>query len=79
MNNRILHVFPNPNNGSFFIQIEEDADLVIINELGQTVKTIKLDHNNNHQSTITGLASGVYCIKDNVSGKVIQNKIVVVK
>lgn len=79
MDNRILHVFPNPNNGSFFIQIQEDADLGIVNELGQIIKIVKVDNSNNRQATISGLTSGVYCIKDNLSGRVIQNKIVVMR
>ncbi len=72
-------IYPNPNSGSFTIQTKEDVVLEIVNELGQLVKTIKLDASNNHQTTITGLADGVYCLKDKLSGAIIKNKIVVVK
>lgn len=73
------NIFPNPNSGSFTLQTKEDVVLEIVNELGQIVKTIKLDNSNNHQTTITGLADGVYCLKDKLSGNVIKNKIVVVR
>jgi len=77
--NESILMYPNPNSGSFTIQTKEDVVLEIVNELGQLVKTVKLDTNNNHQTTITGLADGVYCLKDKLSGSVIKNKIVVVR
>lgn len=74
-----LLTFPNPNSGSFTIQTKEDVVLEIVDEIGQLVKTVKLDTNNNHQITIIGLADGVYCLKDKLSGVVIKSKIVVVR
>lgn len=74
-----IGIYPNPNSGSFTLQTKEDVVFEIVNELGQIVKTIKLDGSNNHQITITGLADGVYCLKDKLSGNVIKNKIVVVR
>lgn len=73
-----LSLFPNPNSGSFTIQTKDDVILEIVNELGQLVKTVKLDANNNHQTNITGLSDGVYCLKDKLGGTIIKNKIVVV-
>lgn len=78
VSNKII-IYPNPNSGSFTLQTKEDVVLEIVNELGQIVKTIKLDSSNNHQITISGLADGVYCLKDKLSGAVIKNKIVVVR
>lgn len=72
-------IYPNPNSGSFTIQTKEDVVIEIVNELGQLVKTVKLDANNNYQTNITGLADGVYCLKDKLSGSIIKNKIVVVR
>lgn len=74
-----VYVFPNPNSGSFTLQSKEDVLLEIINELGQLVKTLKLDASNNHQTTITSLSDGVYFLKDKLSGKVNKNKIVVAR
>lgn len=77
--NYALNIFPNPNNGTFNINSNEDITLNIINELGQIVRTVKLDTANNHTSSISNLATGVYCIVDKQTGKAIQNKVVVVK
>ncbi|HRD37533.1 MAG TPA: T9SS type A sorting domain-containing protein, partial [Bacteroidia bacterium] len=77
--NTFLSIFPNPNSGSFTIQTKVDVVLEIVNELGQVVRNIKLDASNNHQTNITGLADGVYCLKDKLSGTIIKNKIVVVR
>lgn len=74
-----LLIYPNPNSGSFTIQTKGDVVLEIVNELGQVVRNIKLDASNNHQTNITGLADGVYCLKDKLSGTIIKNKIVVVR
>ncbi|MBL7894909.1 MAG: T9SS type A sorting domain-containing protein [Bacteroidia bacterium] len=74
-----ISIYPNPNSGSFTIQTKEDVVLEIVNELGQVVRNIKLDASNNHQTNITGLADGVYCLKDKLSGTIIKNKIVVVR
>ncbi|MBN8692629.1 MAG: T9SS type A sorting domain-containing protein [Bacteroidetes bacterium] len=72
-------IYPNPNSGSFTIQTKGDVVLEIVNELGQVVRNIKLDASNNHQTNITGLADGVYCLKDKLSGTIVKNKIVVVR
>ncbi len=68
--NNILLMYPNPNNGSFKLQIEneiENGELILLNSLGQKVheqKIIKGDNNINTHN----LASGLYnCV-------VLQNK-----
>lgn len=79
LENNYLNIFPNPNNGTFILESKEDMVLNIVNELGQNVKTIKLDASNNHQYCVSNLATGIYCISDKQSGKSIQNKIVVTR
>lgn len=74
-----LSLFPNPNNGEFNIQSNADIILTVTNELGQNIRTIKLDENNNHQVSVTDLAKGIYFIsgeKDNVR---FYQKVVVLK
>lgn len=79
LNDNQINIFPNPNNGSFIIEAKEDLTLSVVNELGQSVKILKLDASNNHQASVSNLATGVYCIMDKQSGKAIQNKVVVTK
>jgi len=70
-----FQIFPNPNNGSFTIQSTEKSDLYILNALGQTIKTIHLDNQN--QSVISDLTSGVYFVAG--SNFSLRKKIVVIK
>ncbi len=73
--NDAIKIYPNPNTGDFMIQSNEEDLVVITNELGQTVKTIKLNSENNYSATISGLANGIYF----ANGKKFREKIVVMK
>lgn len=73
--NEAIKIYPNPNTGEFIVQAKEDDILVITNDLGQVLKTIKLNSENNYSVTISGLANGIYF----ASGKNFSQKIVVMK
>jgi len=66
-------VYPNPNNGNFALESDSDVQLHITNELGQLIKIIQLNDNNNHKADVKGLSSGLYFI----SGDQVKAKIVV--
>lgn len=66
-------VFPNPNNGIFYLISEVDMELQIINELGQHIKSVKLNQSNNFTFEVTDLESGVYFLV----GKNYKNKLIV--
>ena len=63
-----LHLYPNPNNGEFTVQTQQNMHLVIVNSLGQLVRAIDLADHNDHQLTVSGLESGIYFITSG-SGK----------
>lgn len=58
----ITKIFPNPNNGSFVLQIDneiENAEIILINSLGQKVHGQKIFNGQNNVIT-NGLATGLY-------------------
>jgi len=75
-----LSVYPNPSKGEFTISSEFDINLSVINNLGQVVKTLSLNENNNHKAAVTNLADGIYFIEgtNNANQKITQ-KIIVTK
>ncbi len=72
-----LIVYPNPNNGEFTLKGEEDLSLNIINELGQSVRSLRLDQSNDFQVKLTNLNTGIYFITGNKG--LVREKIVVIK
>ena len=72
-------IYPNPNNGSFTIKSVYDIELTIINEIGQTVKFVTLDENNNRQLTIESIAAGVYFVTGQTNNSSVKQKIIVTK
>lgn len=75
-----LLIFPNPNNGSFKIQIDDEVknfELILINSLGQKVHEQKISQKQNNIIT-RDLASGIYyyiILQDKV--KIINGKLTV--
>lgn len=57
-------LFPNPNNGEFNLSAVSNLQLVIVNQLGQVVKTLELNESNGYQANISGLSSGLYFVKE---------------
>lgn len=69
----VFTIFPNPNNGTFYIRSEEDQVLTLSDELGRELRTIELSKVNT--AVINDLPPGFYFI----SGKNYSKKIVVIK
>ena len=57
-----IRVYPNPNNGQFYISSESAVTLRLINTLGQVIRLIELNSENNYEAEINGLSIGVYYI-----------------
>ena len=56
----VISVYPNPNNGQFFVSSEAAITLQVINTLGQVVRVIDLNAENGLSIEVSGLAKGVY-------------------
>jgi hypothetical protein len=74
-----ISVFPNPNSGEFIIAGEQEVNLIIINELGQLIKTVTLSQQNNYKVSVTELAKGVYFLKGQNDHLNLNQKIIVSK
>jgi hypothetical protein len=75
INNTLLKIYPNPNNGEFTIKSKLTDDLVIANELGQIIKEIKLNGQNSFSYHCNDLQNGIYFL----IGKSVKQKIIVSK
>lgn len=58
----VLSVYPNPNNGEFTIQSENDLTVKIVNQLGQVVYSDVLNVENNKKININSLSVGLYYV-----------------
>lgn len=74
-----ISIYPNPNNGEFTILSSSDSRLSIINELGQIVKTVSLNANNEHKVLINEMANGIYFVVGQSNNQVIKQKMIVNK
>jgi hypothetical protein len=74
-----LSVYPNPSTGEFVVRSDSDISLKIVNGIGQEVRTMDLNSNNNFRFQVKDLSAGVYFIVgENENGQVNQ-KIVISK
>jgi hypothetical protein len=76
-NNSGISVYPNPNNGEFYIIADRDLKLQLINELGQVIKNFELNATNQHKIQTADIAKGIYFIVD--EKKAIQPQKIIVK
>jgi hypothetical protein len=72
-----LSIYPNPSSGNFTIESPFGGDFVIQNEMGQIVRSFKLNNDNAMKINITGLTSGLYFIIGMHEGQVVTQKILV--
>jgi hypothetical protein len=75
LKDKLFQVSPNPNKGEFNIEAAKETNLSIVNELGQVVRTLKLNENNHYKGQVKGLPPGVYFISD--PSQTIRQKIIV--
>jgi hypothetical protein len=74
-----ISVYPNPANDFLTIRSDVAADMTIVNELGQSVQSLKLEVANNYQVSVTGLSSGVYFITSIKNNVMFTQKIIIMK
>jgi uncharacterized repeat protein (TIGR03803 family) len=72
-----LTVYPNPNSGSFTIHSVTEGVYAILNELGQTIKIVKLNAENKYTLQVDNLSKGIYFMVDTQNGIPSKQKIVV--
>jgi hypothetical protein len=75
--NANISVYPNPSNGYFTIKSDVALTLTISNELGQVVKAVSLNEGNKNEVNINNLATGIYFIKGENNGYVVNQKILI--
>jgi len=59
-----ITVYPNPNKGQFFIRSETATTLYLSNAIGQVLQQLELNADNSFKAEVTGLAKGLYFVKD---------------
>lgn len=75
-----LNVFPNPNNGRFYIASDVDGTFNLVNGMGQIIQTVRVSSNNNFEIDLGHVATGVYYLigadsdNRNVAKKIIVTK-----
>jgi len=57
---QVFNIYPNPSSGLIRIEAETETEITITNALGQHIKTLTLNAQNNFQFIIYDLAPGIY-------------------
>ena len=58
-----ISVYPNPSKGNFTIKSEGDVVMQVLNEMGQLIRVVELNEQNQHQAQISELPKGIYFIQ----------------
>ena len=74
-----IRVYPNPSNGAVKIKSQTDVELILRNELGQTLRMLKLNETNEHEVLIEGLAAGIYFVSSINKDVLSSQKIVITR
>ncbi|MFZ1581685.1 MAG: T9SS type A sorting domain-containing protein, partial [Saprospiraceae bacterium] len=70
-----IHIYPNPSNGSYIVEsnIAIIEEIVIINQLGQTINPQIIRENENLTFNISNYPDGMYIVKiGNISFKIVK-------
>ncbi len=74
-----ISIYPNPTSATFTIESEITMDLIICNELGQVVRTLKLNENNAYKTNVEGLSSGIYFVSSADRTQSFTQKVVITR
>lgn len=72
-----LSTFPNPNKGDFTITSSHEGQFQVTNQLGQLIQSHVITKENNYQTRVDGLSSGVYFITGIINDETVTRKVVV--
>ena len=80
--NAVMTLYPNPNQGTFVLEIpatNADATITITDMLGKTVVTRTVDNTSGSRTTfnLAGMAAGNYLIRVNSGSEIFRTKVVV--
>lgn len=73
----ILDILPNPNQGSFVIQSQEDGQYYLIDQNGKYIQSILLNKENNHKALVSNLIPGLYILSGQNAKGITKQKVVV--
>jgi hypothetical protein len=57
-----ISVYPNPNSGAFTISVTKTSRILLMNEIGQLVRSLECRKEEENKVLVTGLAPGIYFI-----------------
>ena len=71
-------IYPNPSNGYINIKSDIDGQFIIVNQLGQIVKSFNVISNTENRIIVDNLADGIYFVKG-INGTKISTKKMIIK
>jgi hypothetical protein len=72
-----LWVYPNPNDGQFFVKSNSPGTFVLLNNLGQVIQSFSLSDDNGYTKEMNGLPTGLYFIQGSTELGMVNTKIIV--
>lgn len=78
-NKSTFKIYPNPTEGLFKMNSAFNGDFIIVNQLGQTVKTFKVNSNVENIINVENLSDGIYFIKETNGTQISGQKLIIKK
>ena len=72
-----IAIYPNPNDGTFFIRSSEASELYLLNGMGQLIEVIRLNSSNNFSFEVNGLSTGFYFLQGTTTEGYVNQKVIV--
>ncbi|MCC6372500.1 MAG: T9SS type A sorting domain-containing protein [Bacteroidia bacterium] len=72
-----LMVYPNPAQDNFIVESDQELSLVLVNQLGQVLNKIELNHLNGYKVQVNGLSTGIYFVTGSIGEQSFSRKIVI--
>lgn len=72
-----IKIYPNPNNGSFIIESNNEGIYKLFDISGASIRNIEINNKNSKHVIIEGLAAGIYFLKNISAGSSELHKIIV--